>query len=481
MDNFIGILLYVTGYTYDYKENVNDKPLSIRSSSNNTYITREVSQEASSIWSQVLGFLYNALIVCIMSWRTVYTLYMSIDKRDILPFGRSVFQILFVWQYILGIIYFRQQHFYRNISTKSDMLKLLKYSAPFTILISALLAILYTIFLVKNINIHGYTDLYDKTNTIGHVFLCILLFVDTFYSHLTFSINTCIFVVNMIFHKKKVSEYARSLSNDYIKTTQDETVKVTTIAIGYSLMKDSFDETVDALGWFFASLNFAGFISIYFYIEAIKNDKIAYNEITDLILFGLVEIVYIIAIQAVNASIEKISDAVSSTSMVAMYFTDEKDDNHTLNMISQSHKNHVVAGKTTNDSIVMSNNTGENTGENTRGEAGENMDGDVQNEEFNFDNYKKNQNNNNDILSEKEDVYITDPYLSSSMRNVVTNVNGTQNMMSWMALRSITCERWKTFRFFGVELTDNTLISKLLGAFVALGIGSSIGSSIGWW
>jgi hypothetical protein len=496
MGNFIGILLYVTGYTYDYKENINDPPLAIRSGANNTYMTREVSSNKKGCMAQLPGNTYNAFIVLIMIWRAFYAIYMSIRDKDIVPFGRVIFQILLVMQYILGIMYFRKQHFYKNISTKSDMINLLRVSAPFTIVISLSLAIVHTTLMVNDVNIHGYSEIYDSASGVSAVLLAILLFVDTLYSYLTFTINTCVFVINMVYHKQKVSEYATSLNDEYIRSDQDDTTKVNTIAKGYSLMKDLWDETVTVLNPFFTSLNFVGFVSIYFYVRAIKDNDISADEITNLILFVIVEVIYIISIQTVYKSISRISDATGSTPLVAMYFADDEDDVHTLQsmagqmqrldvemgMVKDSMRNVAIKTRQSRrDSHTSGMTDGSNCMDTDSDSTGPNAHNDNDNHNkdgktYNFDDLHLPGNNDH-----PDEVYMTDPNLSASMRNVMTTVNGVQNMVNWMALQGITSAQWKTFRLFGIQLTDATLISRLFGLATTLLITAELGSTLNWW
>merc|ERR1711916_238191 len=117
-----------------------------------------------------------------------------------------------------GISYFRKQHFYKNITTKTKMINLFRTFIPFVILIALALSVTMTALMVTGSNIHGYTELYEGANTVGQIFLAILLFIDSIYSYLTFSINACVFIINMMYQKSMVSEYARNLDNYIIST-----------------------------------------------------------------------------------------------------------------------------------------------------------------------------------------------------------------------------------------------------------------------
>jgi hypothetical protein len=476
MGNFIGMLLYVTGYTYDYRENRYEPPLAVRSAANNTYLTREVSATKQSLLSRFPGFAYNILIVVIMLWRVAYSIYMSIRDKDGLHFGRMIFQILFVIQYILGIIYFRKQHFYKNITSKSSMINLFRIFMPFTIVVALALSISMTVVMATGSNIHGYSEIFDSSGIVAQVLLSILMFIDSFYSYLTFSINACVFTINMLYQKKMVSDYADNL-NKYIKSAEDEDSKLQTIAYDYFLTKDGWDETVGVLNYFFVFLNFGGFLAIYFYLQVISRGDISADEVANFILFILIDIVYIVSINNVYRDIGRVADSIGSTPMSAQYFTDEKDDNHTLNnMTGRLQRLDVEMGVLQNvvnnapqHSVMIR--TGESASlTETTDETHSDNDGAT----YNFDDFDHH-------TDHPDEVYMTDPSVSTSLRKVLTTVNGVQNMVNWMSLQGVAAGQWKTFRLFGVQLTDTTLISRLFGLLVALGIGSELISVLNWY
>jgi len=393
-----------------------------------------------------------------------------------------------------GISYFRKQHFYKNITTKTKMINLFRTFIPFVILIALALSVTMTALMVTGSNIHGYTELYEGANTVGQIFLAILLFIDSIYSYLTFSINACVFIINMMYQKSMVSEYARNLDN-YIISTEDQDAKVQTIAYDYFLTKDGWDATVGALNYFFVFLNFFGFLSIYFYLQAIGRDDIAADEITNLILFVLIDAVYIVSINNVYRDVGHISDTIGSTSMSAQYFTNEKDDFHTLkNAVSRIQRlrqldqkvfrhnglideemgvapTHVVIR--TDEPKVDQSDADHSDSVSVTGasHATSNSSG------YKFDDFAPGRA---DGIGGEES-YVIDPNVTGSLRKILTTVTGTQNMVNWMSLQAVAGGRWKTFRLFGVELTDTTLIARLVGLLIALGIGAELVSALNWY
>jgi hypothetical protein len=474
MGNFIGILLYATGYTYDYKENINEPPLVIRSAPNDTYVPRQVSAAKRSRLTKIPGFCYNSLIVLIMGWRIVYSIYMSIRDKNFLHFGRMVFQILFIIQYIIGINYFRKDHFYKNITNKSDMIRKFEFSIPFTIVIALILSITMTVVMTTGHNIHGYTEAYNDSGLAGKIFMAVLLFVDSFYSYLTFAINTCVFTVNMLYQKKMVSGYRKSLS-EYIQSSQDGEAKVESIADDYALTKDGWDQTVGVLNYFFVFLNFVGFLAIYFYLQVINEGDISADEVANFIMFIIIDIIYIVSINNVYRDIGRISDTIGCTALLVQYFANEQDDRHSLTFAGRLRRLDVEMGALHNSlsgapHVVID--TRPSTSLSDERDSG--STGSTDGAGYDFDALKP-------AGGHPDEIYMTDPNVNASIRKILTTVTGIQNMANWMSLQGVAGAQWKTFRLFGVQLTDTTLISRIFGLLVALGIGSELVSVLNWY
>lgn len=529
MGNFIGILLTVTGYTYEYKDSAIDPPLSIRAAAGSSFITKEATAKKTMTLATFVKYVHNFFIAIVMLWRVIYTIYMSVRDNTFVPLSRSLFQLMFVIQYGYAIEYFRKKHFYQNIATKSDMTNLFHIMAPFTIVFSLIISISFTVLFTQNGMIYGYTDLYNNIDDDRlKALLAVLLFVDTMYSYLTFMINTCIFIVNMLYHKREVSSYANTLSNDFIPSDQDMGKKITTITQEVSLMKDAWGQTVTVLDSFFQALNFIGFLSLYFYASAIKNNDITIDEITNLVIFLIVEIIYIVTIHAVNKSVSQISDAVGSTSMIAMYFTgNDFDDSHTINMYQQ-HKTNILESQSRakeSESLDRTHRISSRgqiidgvlqKGRNVRvndHDLSDTREKNMEMDEILFRpssaynkkpipmdaellssapsnsntkfNAVKHRYTFDDIahrsIPDIEPNYAQNQHMNMSIRTINTSVNGIQNVVNLMALQSIVGGTWNTFNIFGVQITDAVLISRLFGIAVSILITSEVASILNWW
>lgn len=480
MNSLLKILLYVTGY--NYRVNSNNAPLEIRQSKGNMYHTRNPVHLESNR-NAYIGHAYNLLITMLIVWRVPYTLIVSIREHDSTIIGRSVFQILLTVQYVQGIRYFRRNHFYRNIVTNTDLMKLFLKCIPLTVLISFGASIAMTIALNNNISIHGYSKLYDGSKVTGKVCLSILLFIDSLYSYQTFTINACVFVVNMIYHKRRVSEYSHNLSNSFIQSDVDIEKKLTAVSNEYLRMKELYNGTVNVLSPFFASLNFFGFISAYYTLIALNNNDITLDEICNIILFLLILVCYIATIHVVNSSISGISSAIRSSAMTTVNFTGDSGayNDHLTNIspYASSHNLNVKAKRSKNNTNHIDDGSG----------VGPAILEDI-----------KRIDSIHDPLSEysysiEEDIMIRMNKMErilnglimsnndclSLNKKIVAITNGCEREIKLILSRFITEEKWDSFSLFGVDITDTKLISRIFGIIISVLITSEVIDQTNWW
>jgi len=442
--DIFGYILYFAGYTFDFESNVHQPPLDIEMGRQNSYIAKPRTVKRLRTRQKCAEYTYIVFIFLTMFWLVPYTCYMSIRDNDITHIGRSLFQMIVVLQYYNGINYFSQNHFYENIVSNSDLMKYMRLVIPGISLISFGLTIFNVVLLGQGINIHGYSELYDVSNTVEKVFLLMLCFFDSIYTYLTFTINACVFVVNMIYHKNTVSAYSNSLIN-YIKNSMDTVQKLNIIAVEFSQMKDKFDQTVTCLTPFFTTLNFVGFAMIYFYLRAYSKNIITPNEIVNMILFIIVEVIYIVAIQAVNSNITSIAETISSNSVITTFFGNKRF-NRTIPPLD---------------------------------EAVEDSKSDMEQETVRYRQYKDVECDN---MNKK--IIIIDNHIvkihSMMKQNLIASISADQ-MIDWLILQGIVSDRWKTFKIFGIEITDTTVIARIFGIIATVLISSELGYLLNWW
>ncbi|VBB18296.1 hypothetical protein YASMINEVIRUS_759 [Yasminevirus sp. GU-2018] len=574
----IGKILYFAGYTFDFENTHNQLPLDIEVGRNNTYVAIPRSQKKQAFGRRFATVLYEIIIFLIILWSVPYSLYMSVRDKDIILFGRSWFQILIAFQYYHAISYFGKNHFYENIVCNTKLRHYVEIALPVASFVSFSLAVMNVALLNTGFRLHTYDDIYSFANLTGKVFLSILLFFDSLYSYLTFTINACIFAINMLYHKNTVTNYSIMLDN-YIRQSMNVVRKVNNVAVEYAQMKTKFDNTVALLTPFFSALNFIGFITIYFYMNALGKHDLGVIEYTNLVLFIITETIYLVSIQAVNTNIGNIGDSINSNILVTTFFGN-KNFNRVMPVSSNpSHLPHLQStqrsatgqagrvGRTNvrpdgrRDGSGSSEGGGDatvdinidlNIERHDRVDGVDSTDGVnsvVMSDQFDGKNSHRKALLSDDSSGEyhrsahssdsHQDVNVphdtgfgtglglgsgsTDPLYDvgsgqgsvpntgrtvqsdymmgehyelddlyralgdgatnnmAMLKHIVVASVSNQQMIDWMTLRSIVDGRWKTFRIFGVEFTDTTLIAKLFGVAVAVLMSAEVGFLLKWW
>ena len=463
-------ILYFSGYTFDFESNIHQPPLDIEMGRQSAYVAKARNIRQSHRRKICAEYAYITFIFMTMFWTIPYTCYMSIRDGDINHVGRSLFQLIAVLQYYNGIKYFGQSHFYENIVSNSELMRNMKIIIPIITLVSLVLTLFNIILLGYGNNIHGYSDIYDNTNTVEKVLLIILCFFDSIYTYLTFTINACVFVINMIYHKNTVSAYSNSLIN-YIKNSMDTVQKLNIIAVEFSQMKDKFDQTVTCLTPFFTTLNFVGFVMIYFYLHAISAKIITPVEIVNMVLFCIVEVIYIAAIQKVNSNITNIADTISSNSVITTFFGNKRF-NRTIPQLDE------VVDEETDKSVyeVSYDDTYKDTCAVSQAVADENIRSPHTKKSHNYKDIDYDNMNKKIITIDNHIVKIH----SMMKQNLIASISVDQ-MIDWIVLQGIVSDNWLTFRIFGIELTDSKVIARIFGIIVTLLVSTEVATLLNWW
>lgn len=254
----------------------------------------------------ILKILYICFIFAVISWSIIYSIIETISTRTMLKLAKNIFQILFSIQFVCGIIYFRK--------TKFKILnKIKEIRHNFNILLSVLTIISICLSVSKIILFRmeiGTTPAYSSIGNCN-IYVTLLLFLDRFYSYQTFLINATIFVVMMIYHKNKISSLVEKLST-YVGGRVSDIKTAHSIRQNFILIKNEFEKSVEELETFFQTLTVIGLINLYYFLQYVRNNIVTVDDIFDLIIFFIIELVYIFSIQQIQTKRDKINDIVNS-------------------------------------------------------------------------------------------------------------------------------------------------------------------------
>lgn len=435
MQNLHHHILKFSGYFYQSEVVQTDTPLEIEMGRHGTYIAKPRYTSLYFNKKQLLIYTYKILIGMLIGWTVPYGLYRSIDTKTTAIFGRTIFQIMIVYQYIIGIAYFKKDHFYTHILGNTDLLKIVRYIIPFTTLISFALSITYPILLQQSYRFNLHSDIYDSANNVGKICICMILFMESLYTYQTFLISCVLFSINMLYHKWTISEYSTNLL-EYVRRSTSTIEKINIVAIEYSQMKGQYNTTVDHLNPFFSSLNFIGFPSIYFYIMSITEHNISPIEITNIMLFLLIEMIYIVSIQSVGWEISNIALTLRGNNFITTFFGSKK-----IDLFDHNEYQLLCTSSYNTESMPSNNSYGSNN--------------------FHYD--KKSSETQQSIL-----------------KNILVISLATDQMLNWVALQNIVAEKLNSFTLFGIEISNQTILSRVFGLIISILIFSEVSSIFNW-
>ncbi len=313
---FYDVVLRLMGYSlYLDKSSGNaDNPIELQTSGNNilpVFVNNDVAQLASKKQRAilVLKYMYNAIIFSLIAWSFVYSLIISIKTRDVNYTGGCLFQLIFSVQYIVGIWLFNHDYFYKKIQSCKSMEKHLSIILPISVIIGTMLSISVALitFLNAQINETSITNIFRSNSSPVLIFVVL---IDKFFSYGSFLMNVSVFVVLMFHHQNEIIQYSHKIK-EYMISSVPLSTKVSTISIELVRMNDELGETIQKLTWFFTSLNVIGLSSMFFITRTFSNDGVNSIDMFNLILFLLIEYVYISFAQKTRKSIDAINSNIA--------------------------------------------------------------------------------------------------------------------------------------------------------------------------
>lgn len=290
-------LLSIVGYfNNDFDEH---SPLNIDYNNPNIYVQLNTKKHT---YIKIIKYVYNILILGIMSWSIFLTLYWGIKYDNFKSFGKNLFQIIIVLQYLYGIKYFKK--FKLSSAYNTYFLSFLWIS----IFIGLSIAITFVVLVKHEFYVNVYSELYSYDNNNG---ILLLLLFDKSFSYCTFMINTSIFISRMIYHKTKMNNYSKKIE-EFSETPMNLINKINTIITEISKIKNDFSVSVVSLNAFFVVFNLFGFPYLYISILTFANGIIHIDQIIDVVLFILIELIFILTSKNIKESRESIYEVISS-------------------------------------------------------------------------------------------------------------------------------------------------------------------------
>ncbi len=310
-------ILHFFGYSL-YLDSGNDhqNPLQIgiisTSDNDNVFIPMMINNSENKLSCKsylklYMKYMYNALIFSLISWSFIFSIMLSILNHDFNCAGQYSFQLIFSIQYIIGIWYFNDSHFFDTLKIVEKLKNQLKIALPIAIILAIIISIGAVVIAIHNISLSEGTVMFVFYKEMTPL-LAVVIFAQSFFSYATFLINTTAFVLIVLHHKNDIASYAQKI-NIHISSQVTLINTITTANNDISKMNIDFEKSVEKLNWFFSSLSVLGIINIFLITKFLNSSgsNLNYIDILNISLFIIVEYTYISFAQKLRYSIEDIS------------------------------------------------------------------------------------------------------------------------------------------------------------------------------
>lgn len=285
MPNITEILFWIAGYgLYNDKPNINeplDEPVIINNEIHFHKKKKETNSQCKNI-KLYLKYIYGSFVFFCILYPIVYITCQYIQNNNLSIMNTNLFNVLLFIQSVYGIYYCDTTNFIAGVRPNKTII----------------LCIIYVLAITASLTNYFFI----QTN--------IIMIFSKFYGYLTFLINTGIFVLTMLQHKKSMKEYSDIIThnqNSVLTLRQNINIIIT----DYSRLKIEYTNSVNELNIFFVSLTFIGMIYLFFVIQLIINQTYTHIDIINIIIIMIVEIIYILSIQGIANAIEDIYNMIT--------------------------------------------------------------------------------------------------------------------------------------------------------------------------
>ena len=325
-------ILYILGYNWNrypiyFDNSYNDcdkNSIVINVSVNNERLDiSENITSKSSCTKNIINYFYIICLTALLSWSFIYSIVIFGMYRELTYLTDDIFQLFFVSQYISGFLYFSKDHLYNILKTNS--VKPLTYTVLICIsfVLSLILSSVTLILFNNNQQIVAYSHIIKLSSSLWTTILInIILFFDKFFCYLVFFVNMITFSYVKIHNKRKIE-----LFSDNLKTQESNNLSyiINTVSEEFFKIRKEHNLTIENLNLMFPSANITGLTAIYFTIKNINNKTFLIMEIVNIILFLIIEAIYIYCINGVKKSIDNIKEEMVSVNFVSQIFNKSSD------------------------------------------------------------------------------------------------------------------------------------------------------------
>jgi hypothetical protein len=418
----------------------------------------KVTKDKKNIFNNkfIRGMINGSYMFFVLSsilWAFLYAIGLSIIEKDSRYVTSNIFLIMYIVQYITGVLFYRKNFYNESIKKMNNYHKKLIISYIVSIVISCIISILSVIFLINGFNMNIYTKMYDYIGNDYKIIVCILIIIDKFYSYNIYFVNVITFSFSLINQRIKIGAFKNKL--DSIVSGNND-IKINEIIMEYTELKSYHSILVNSLNNVFVSITILGLGGCYFTVMDFNTEFIGVITYIDIIFYIIVEGIYIYSINRIKYILDDIRRIVESTPF-AFKFLGKSELTSISGDIYEDYNSAKIESENNLDDIEIESMLSPAT---TPIKSRKNSNLETSSRYVNMK-----------IIHEsiaKKDIdgnRKIDLIKNIMFRNlIVTHENGID--IQWVLLYNKLSEPWDQFSIFGFDMDDDQLIQKFI--FVGL-------------
>lgn len=263
-----------------------------------------------------INWIYRSFIFIVLLWPIIYGIVNFFITFDISYITTILFHLLFLLQYVYGIIYFRKTHFKEALSryklnNKITFVFIITLIVPIFVYISTMMLIVFE----QDTNI--YSEIWNKIPWYTQIVYGFVLFINVIYSYGLLMTNMIAFFTVFWFHSKEVDKFTKNL--DGILDNDSKEFSLSQTMQEFSELKNYHRNSVLILNNIFSSLVVVGIVSFSFVSIQFESNLIGYINLFDLLFFVIVVGIYVYSINKVRSSILDIKNLINNPKYVTKF------------------------------------------------------------------------------------------------------------------------------------------------------------------
>lgn len=412
------------------------------------------------------NLIYFMIVLIILLTPCIYTIARTFYQLEVKYITSNLFTFLFVIQYLIGYYYYQTTHFGKTMRRYEKYNKYILIAFVICTIITILINIGAVLFLIYGINITLFSEVYNYFDIYGKVIIAITMSIIKLYSYGLLLSNLIIFSSVFICCSLEIKKFASKLEQFILNN--EEGLTIDSITKEHAEKKTHYSNLVSNLNMMFSTITACGIIGSYFVIVNYETNFVGIFHYVDIVLFVIIEIIYLFSINRVKNSISSIQSIVGSENMIDRYLsrtnleqiagdnmiTDVMDTTNIVNdnnikQIKKSNKTILI------EAIKESKNIDHddiNREINDISESHNVIDGVNPQQDKNYINKYMIPNNMNKKLN-----YIRD----LGMRTMIRSHENAEGI-DWLILNRKLGESWDNFNIFGFDIEDTKIIEKVI-------------------